>query len=136
MKKMILILALALSSIAFAGETKKVTIKTKDYLTTKDSYIQLLIGKKAQVDCNGPYMITKDHVSSYDVIESKWKLKVDYYTRKTLKGCPGDTTIERVIYGPAAKQTFARSDIEITVPVDVDVYVKVLEVVKLEKVKE
>ena len=137
MKKLILILAVTMSSFAFATKTKTVVVEAKDYLTSSESKVELFIGKEVSVDCNGPYMIIRDQVASYDLVDNQWEVSADYYMRKTLKYCEGDVPVKRFVYTAVTGQSFskAKDKIELTVPDDVDVFVKVVEVVAFEKIK-
>ena len=137
MKKLTLIIALTMSSLAFSAKTKKVIVEVKDYLTSVDSKVELFIGKETSVDCNGPFMLTKNVITGYDLVADQWEISADYYMRKTLKYCEGDVPVKRTVYAPVAAQSFSntKDKVELTIPEDVDVYVKVVEVVKFEKVK-
>ena len=138
MKKLITLIAILMSTMAFSTDTKKVVVLAKDHLTSTDSQITFKIGKETTVDCNGPYMFTKNQTTGYNYVQEMWKVKVDYSMQKHSKYCPGDKPVRAMVYAPIQSTTFSKMDqkIELEVPVDVDVFVEVTEVklVKFEKV--
>jgi len=139
MKKLITLITILMSTMAFSTETKKIVVLAKDHLTSIDTQLTFKIGKEMSVDCNGPYMFATNKVTGYDYVQEMSKIKVDYALQKHSKYCPGDKPVRRMVYAPITSSTFSNMDqkIELEVPVDVDVFVKVTEVktVKFEKVE-